>query len=749
MSELLTLSSKAGLNLVAVECAVGSPIPVPSFMHWKQGHFSAIVERRGSWFRVSDPLIQSNWIQEKTIRAASSACFLVISNGVLASLPMLQTFQLDSVKGRLPCGYPCPWEEFDNGADCLGSDSSDDNSGAVSYASAFGCTLCGGGGGAGHFQQCPQCGSGGGPSGIPVWNVSEPYINLWLFDEPLGYRPGVGRRISFALAYKQREQEAGTLGNVSCGLHWNCSWVNYINASSPYSQNQPEMKTPTGRDEIFTADGATAEYYSSAITVSNVVSGALIGYSVTYPDGSMDLYNYPATDGSGDTLFYRTASLDPGGHSTLFNYSSASGSVLLSYVVDADGRANTLEYTNSPNPTLITGVTDPFNRKIILKYDASTSMLTNITDVVGLSSGFIYDDNEVVTNLITPYGVTTFNYSLPTEFAGRSMMVVDPMSQTNLYIFANAVTFLAPSYTAPTIPDSAPALCSVGTDMANLNSWHWGPLQFAQLSTSNPSSFLTTDYLKARQRHWFMASTNIGAGADALGMEQAPSPDGITTGQQIWFSYDGCSCPNAGTTTQRAVSATILPDGNSWYQWIRRGFRGHPTNVVDIYSSAFQTTPLLRTNVFYYQTNGIDMMQHVGPLGETVLGCYYDTHHNLLMLTNAVGDVITNTYDAQSRLTSTTTATGLTTTNIFFASGSYTNWVQSNIDLQIGRVNTWSYVNDLVSVHTNELNSVITNTYDYLQRLTSVSYSDGTHNSNIYTKLDLVEMVDRLAACRT
>src|ERR1019366_5596680 len=40
--------------------------------------------------------------------------------------------------------------------------------------------------------------------GMAVWEASEPSISLWLYDEPLGYQPGIGPRITFGLAYKQR-----------------------------------------------------------------------------------------------------------------------------------------------------------------------------------------------------------------------------------------------------------------------------------------------------------------------------------------------------------------------------------------------------------------------------------------------------------------------------------------------------------------------------------------------------------------
>jgi hypothetical protein len=40
---------------------------------------------------------------------------------------------------------------------------------------------------------CNQCG------GMPVWSVSEPYLSLWIQDEPFGYQPAVGPRISLTL----------------------------------------------------------------------------------------------------------------------------------------------------------------------------------------------------------------------------------------------------------------------------------------------------------------------------------------------------------------------------------------------------------------------------------------------------------------------------------------------------------------------------------------------------------------------
>src|ERR1700690_4094180 len=66
-------------------------------------------------------------------------------------------------------------------------------------------------------------------SGMPAWSISEPYISFWLHDEPLGYQPAAGPRVSFELSFKQREPVAGFNTNVfGVGKKWNFSWFSYL-----------------------------------------------------------------------------------------------------------------------------------------------------------------------------------------------------------------------------------------------------------------------------------------------------------------------------------------------------------------------------------------------------------------------------------------------------------------------------------------------------------------------------------------
>jgi len=723
MTELLALSAKVGIDLVAVERPADGPIPVPSVVHWKRGHYSAIVDQREGFYKVADPNFPAQWLAGTMVMEESSGVFMVTQDKITECWRHLAQSQTDLIRGGTNVAY-------------MSTEYPDTNDAP---------NPCPGG--------CSSCSDGGDEPlatvGMATWRVSEPYINLWLTDEPLGYNPALGNRISFQLNYKQREIVAGTNSAVySCGSNWNCSWIGYVIAptSSPTNGSPMTMVVAGGGERSYIADGATPEYYSrSVMSVTTNGGGALTGCSVAYPNGASESYNSVFTNSAEGVLCFRTAQTDPAGHSTQFIYTNSSGTNFLIHVVDTDGRTNTLGYTNTSFPNQISGVTDPFGRGMTLQYN-SNGWLTNITDVMNLSSAFAYNTIQWITSLTTPYGTTTFSFTdnLMTNDSAidRAVLVVDPVGGTNLYVSCFYASFLTNvAYTVPVEPPGAPAISS--GDMTILNTWHWGPMQFPQLSTTNMYSFTPSDYLKGRQLNWLAGPVNL-TFTDALNMEQAVSPDGTTTGHQVWRAYDGESGNVEGTNGLPAVSAWILPDGNSYYQWTQRNGWGNPANVQETWSQTFGGPSLTRTNQYLFATNGIDMVQQIGPLNETVAGFSYTSNHNVLTATNAMGNVTTYTYDGQSRLTSVTTPALLTTTNIYFSATSYTNWIQHQIDLQINRTNSYFYANDLLVSHTNELGLMVSNTWDNLQRLTSMTFPDSTYTSNIYVNLDRVEAIDRL-----
>src|SRR5205085_1176166 len=122
--------------------------------------------------------------------------------------------------------------------------------------------------------------------------------------------------------------------------------------------------------------------------------------------------------------------------------------------------------------------------------------------------------------------------------------------------------------------------------------------------------------------------------------------------------------------------------------------------------------------------NGIDLLSHTGPTGIAEESYGYESPHLLTRMTNAVGDVTSYAYNANNQITFVTNASGLVTENTYFGSGLYSNWLQRSVQLQINRINSYSYTNGLVFTHTDERGLTITNTWDTLERLRRVDYPD-------------------------
>jgi RHS repeat-associated protein len=800
MTKLVELSDNAGLDLVPVEWSGDKKLVVPSVVHWKENHYAAIVAEKAGSYRVLDPTFgEPRWLTAEQIEEEASGEFLVPKDKLSANWKPLTVAQTDRIFGR---GYATG---INNNNDCCqnGSGGDDGISGILAMPwAASACSGCGGGVAADakskpspqnpQGPQGPQnplippphpCSDDSCPIGMTFWAVSEPYINVWLYDLPLSYKPALGQRISFRLAYKQRETVANTnlfnLGNL-----WDCSWLSYILDDTTDSEGV--LTAPGGGQRTYLADNATREYFTHT-TLERLTNsdGTLAGFIVNYPTGAKDYYGYVPTNVSvmGDQLALLTARADPFGHTNWFVYQETNSTVLLKFVVDSDNRTNTVSYGNSSFPLQITSVQDPFGRTATISY-GSTGMLTNITDGVGLNSSFKYDSQGWVTNLITPYGTTTFAYSTNNDgvpgddefqsqrtdgnsteseyFNIRTARVIDPGGGTNVYVLrqnsqyvydpatgSNDVTYLGYQFDDSLVPTNLPSGDPNNSNMYYRNSYHWGPLQAMHLP-QDLSQLTVTNYLEARRRHWLHDTNAVLPISQTLEMQQDPSPDGVTPGQLTWLDYDGAvGSVYEGRDYLPLIIARVLPDGSTWFRYSQRDDWGHPTNIVDTYSAGYGAQVQTRTNTYIYDpSNGIDLLQVIGPLGETLMGYAYDSNHDVIRMTNAVGEVTSYTVDSSGRLTSTHTPAGLTTTNIYFASGAYTNYLEQAIDIQIDRTNTYSYANDLVYIYTNELGLIATNIYDNLQRLTNTSDSRGAI-SYVYSNLDLVKITDRMGFTNT
>jgi RHS repeat-associated protein len=582
---------------------------------------------------------------------------------------------------------------------------------------------------------------------MPHWWVDEPYVNLWLTDEPLGYQPAQGDRISLALNYNQQGMPAPT-NAFNLGPLWGCSWLSCVYDVD--SNGVAGQYLPGGGGAYSNVvDGVTPQFSNwslwSRLTDTN---GNLSGFLIKYANGGRDLYGYVVTN-SGPAYALLTIRVNAFGRTNQFIYTTNGAIVQLEYLIDADGHTNTLHYSSVLSPALLTEVDDPFGRHASFGY-SSGGVLTNITDTAGMSSFFVYDTTNEITSLITPYGTTSFQYTAQSadgyvyggdNIINRSILITYPDNGNELYMYRDTSFFLDTNHTTyliwytfsgPQVPTNTPIGMMDNTAVDNHDSFHWNRQQYAALSTNNMYYFTTNDYNKAHLSHWliyqdFGTSNNVLSRVLSIERDPSPDPDGMILGQMTWYDYWGkYDTFTVGTNAQPDAIARMLPDGSTWYTYYIRNQKGYATNIISTYSGG------LRTNIMVYATNGIDLIAAYGPDGVRQMGYSYNTNHQVLTMTNAVGDVTSFTYNSNGQVTSQTTPAGLTTTNIYFTSGLYQGWLATNIDLQINRTNSYTYTNGLVYSHTDERGLTTTNTWDSLSRLVSVTYPDSTTVSNCY-----------------
>jgi RHS repeat-associated protein len=748
IGQLEVFSRQFNLGLVAVRLDESAELIVPSVVNWKQHHYAAIVGLRNGRYKVVDATMElPRFLTADEIKSEASGYYLVPASQMSSDSFAITQSEANSIYGKgnpnfindiddqpyhlchFPIGPgPEPTKPGPTGSGPIGSLSS----------------------------SCTQCGATSSVAGMPEWGISEPYVSLWLQDEPMGYQPAYGPKVSFQIYYRDRVESAyGNLGS------WTSEWLQTVEAR--YSGDIMILSLPGGGQSWFEYSVlGSRDYHNNNYMISSTnLIGQVVHSEVWLPDGSKNIYDMQSSSyGQTDYLLYLSKKIDPQGNALTFYYQDPDPYThQLLYVVDATGLTNTLFWQIEDATYYLTNVTDPFGRSVNLQYDASTASLTNITDVAGLSSSISYASSDGVdyglpTSFTTPYGSTWFTNLDGVDPSGnfqRAIIVTEPTLGNHLYCYSEG-QIIPSTYPTYSIPTNTP-LNTLSTDPFSEDTFYWGPREYSLLSTAFLSSFnsdllTTNDLLRSRLRHWLGNGIHTGgsgsytAVVDTLALEQAPSPDGNTLGQVTWFDHDNKvnyfdPVNNQGSQILPAITARVMPDASTYYIWDQRNVWGLVTNEITHWLENGQDQ--FRTNSFFCSTNGIDIIEEIRPDGITNTTSRYDANHRILNNTNAAGEITRYTYDGYERLTSITRPSGWVTTNFYGSDG----FLAQQIDIGYA-TNSYTYLTNLIYSHTDSRGLTTTNTWDNLNRLTGVIFPDGSSISNQYTFLDITATKDRM-----
>lgn len=590
-------------------------------------------------------------------------------------------------------------------------------------------------------------------SSLPTYWISEPRVNLHIESTPLGYQPSHGWPLEFRLSYRQRGAVREDSTVFGFGFGWSSSLRAYL----------ADLSGSSGVYRVHRGGAGYIDYVPGAPqyrdgSIATPIAG---GFQIEYRDGSKEIFTNSFVNSSGITLYLLTTRADPAGAAFAFSYSNVGGVFELTSVTDNDGRSTHFYYENANFPNQVTKLVDPFLRTNVLTYN-EMGYLTNIVDVGGLSSSFQYDSAlwqgyaPSLTNITTPYGTTAFSFggvdsgslyvSSGSNSVNRFAQAILPTGGADLYEYRMDCSAFVSS-TNSSVPSTSPLANTMdNVDQQHRNSFHWTPLQTEALSTNNPMFLSTTDYALGRLRH-FLIDSNVADVSCTFSLERAPSPDKVTTGQFTWYDHSGKinGNNNIGTNDMPSFVAFVLPDGTTRYTHYNRNPHNNTTQTIATYSKTDGSVGL-RTNAYYFAANNIDLQQQVGANNEQVVSNYFSSgnvYHQPDASYDALNQQTAYLYNATRQVAQISRPSGLTTTNAYFSSGTYSNWLSTTIDVEISKTNSYTYVNNLVYSHTDERGLTTTNFWDGLQRLTGILYPDGTTISNQYTALDLTGTKDR------
>ncbi len=560
---------------------------------------------------------------------------------------------------------------------------------------------------------------------MPVWGIHTSVASLNVEDTPLAYQPPVGPAVAFHVNYDHLEQNQPSTRNFSnLGPKWNFSWLSYLT----FDSNNARAHMGAGGTELYTNfNSSTGTYDPEQASGAMLYQVSANVYERRATDGSKLVFNLP--DGSG--RIFLTQVVDAQGNALVMTFDA---NYRLVAVTDAAGQVSTLTHGSDVVGNsmfyVITKVTDPFGRFTTLTYNPSDpysqGSVIQITDEIGLASQFQYQGtNFAMSQLITPYGTTNFTVASGNVQGKGVVASVDVATPNGEQHHVESVESSSTPANDAALPAGMPAQNGYGNWR---NSYYWD----AKASLVDPTH---ADNTKARLTHFLHFN---GVGVKSSVVESAKDP----LESRVWYSYQDQNNSIFTNTGMRALNPTyvgrLMDDGSTQLDRYSYNALGNVTQSID---------PLGRTTNFTYAANGIDPLtiSQVNAQGglDPLAVFTWNSQHRPLSYTDAAGSGTVFTYNARGQITAVTNARSETTAYAYDANG-YLLSIDGPL-AGTGDKTTFTYdAFGRIRTTTNGEGYTLTADYDNLDRLTKITFPDGTYSAVTYTNLDATQARDRL-----
>lgn len=690
LAQVAELSHKVGLNYQMAFRKKGAPFVVPSVVHWKVGHYAAMVRQEGDRYLLQDPTFQNDvWATAEALEAETSGYFLVPPGTLPTGWRSVESTEAGNVwgKGNTCCNDPKPHGPCDP--------QKGDNSSC---------------------QEKKPC------KGMAVSDVHLMLVSLNLTDEPVGYRPPVGPAMDFTVRYNQRDAfQPSTFTYSNFGPKWTFDWLSYITDNPLSPSADVNYYIMGGGTRTFTGFDTNTQFFASQqFDQTRLTRTSAASYEMLSPNGSRKIF--AQSDGSAGTSrkIFLTQLIDPYGNAVSLTYDS---SLRLVALTDAIGQVTTLSYQDPIDIYKVTKVTDPFGRFATFDYDSS-GRLIKITDVIGLTSQFTYEGaSDFINALITPYGTTSFIRG--ENGTTRWLETIYPDGDHDRVEYNQSTTLGVPASVPPS---------QIPLGMATHNDYLWfrNTYYWSKISYANTYP----DYTKAKIYHW-LHTADLASTAGILESVKEPLEG------RVWYDYTGQSDPIVvGINNKPTHIGRVLDDGTTQlFTYEYDGF-GHTTKMIE---------PVGRTFSYIYSTNGVDLLevrQTRAGNNELLFQTAYDANHNPISSRDIAGQISTSTHNSRGQLLTRTFPGGLIQTLSYDTNGYFTGFDGELPGPSDSRSFTYdAYGRKRTFTDTDGYTRTID--YDALDRPVKITYPDGTFEQRTFDRLDVVARRDRAGRVTT
>ena len=707
LNEVEAMSANLGLNLIIAKREPGAAIILPAVVHWKVGHYGALIRELNGKYLLEDPTFGNHtWLSAEALDAEASGFFLIPAQ-------------------TLPSG----WSTAD-----------------ATEASAIYGKGHSGNGGENETAKCDHK-SGGDDCGslaMARYSFHTLLASLSISDTPVGYTPAYGPDVRLNVTYNQREEgQPSLMLYTNFSPRWVSNGVSYLvdNTSSPGAD--VTLYQRGGGSETFTDfDSQTDTYGLDPESSSYLVMLTANTYKKVFADGTEHYYeHYMGTVGANRRVFLSRIR-DPQGNEVAIEYDSTiTTGARIKFIHDAAGLSTEFFYAHPWNEFLVTSVEDPFGRTATFTYSSLNGVvrLTAITDVYGIVSSFGYDDTDGITRLTTPYGSTVFELS-PFKLTTNGYDLIRYIEATDPYGDKERIEYNLdtnqtglPGTINEPLPDSN-IVDYRTTDNDDRNSFFWDKQQM---------KYGAGDHSKAHLYHWANEFNATDTATSILESEKPPLEG------RIWYNYAGQAGPDSqGDLDKPSVVARLVEDENGSsvtqaYQYEYNAI-GNVTKMID---------PKGRETVIEYDANNIDVRfvkQWVGGSSyETLAEFTYhgsDPDHRPRTAIDAGGNTTTFSYNSYGQIQTITNELNEVITFTYETdvnNNGYGKLLTITGDVPGGNM-TFTYDSfDRIRTATDSEGHTLTYDYDALDRVTLITYPDSSYQQFDYQNHSLVASRDR------